>query len=165
MRGAQIRKRGAVAPARGSPRCDFRFFIACTACLPKFPPLFCITCTSLRQPISLLLRPASHTIPPAKIPAPNLDKLPHPAAAGANVAAAAPPFCAACRNNTPDFMQSAQFCRCCFVQMRRGCRRMTCGPLPKAGGPLKSYKIQCHNLYKTAGVLHGFYEFAQKLLH
>ena len=134
MRGAQTRERGAVSPARGRLRCDFRFFIACAAlrdeisgdflcgvhryanaarsrrragvhvatsvfllpappCVTKFPPLFCMACTSLRQPISLLLRPASHTILPAKIPAPNLDKLPNPDDTGANAAAAAPLFC------------------------------------------------------------------------
>ena len=93
VRGAQIRKRGTVPPARGSPRCDVSFLLPAPPCVTKFLPLFCIACTSLRQPISLLLRPTSHTIPPAKIPAPNLDKLPNPDAAAANAAAAAPLFC------------------------------------------------------------------------
>ena len=93
VRGAQIRKRGTVPPARGSPRCDVSFLLPAPPCVTKFLPLFCIACTSLRQPISLLLRPASHTILPAKIPAPNLDKLPNPDDTGANAAAAAPLFC------------------------------------------------------------------------
>ena len=92
VRGAQIRKRGTVPPARGSPRCDVSFLLPAPPCVTKFLPLFCIACTSLRQPISLLLRPTSHTIPPAKIPAPNLDKLPNPDDTGANAAAAAPLF-------------------------------------------------------------------------
>ena len=53
MRGAQIRERGAVPPARGSPRCDVKFLLAAPPCVTKFRKGFCAECITRRISRSL----------------------------------------------------------------------------------------------------------------